>query len=763
MKGMVIVESGAKGKKVKQYLGRGFIVDSCKGHVQDLPGYAAKDKKQAKKAMWASKPDSLPDPPWDWTDSNAEKTVNGLLKKADKHSVDTVFIATDPDREGEFIAWRLAQIFSDYKTMRISFNEITKKAVISAIESPREIDLDLVDAAKVRRFMDRLVGFRASKFSRSWNLTSMGRVQTPTLGFIVEREMERLAFVPQPYFSVNASIEELQFKVRFHEKDDPDAWFDGEGGAHHPERTNDQDLANNAVSCLSKSRMLEISEVNMGKRKSVPKPPFSTPSLLKTAGSHPRIGWSTRNIMQVANDLYQAGFITYIRTDSTRTNPESRNEVREYIASKWGTEFLRDEPGILGKESKSGSTNIQDAHEAIRPTNPKNIEPEGLDKRQKILYNLIWARFAASQMSNSQYETMGIRGFVDGFEKVWVGSTSWRVHDGWEAAFIGLRKEPNSSPPDIPTNQGDYLKLDEVDENPKLIEDETKPPSRFRQHSLVETMQNEGIGRPSTYASTIEKLLARKYVFEESKALIPSENGVLLWEQVAPMYGNGEEDRGVFDADFTAVMESNLDSIENGYEAAPTVWGKFVEQFSNAHNSALEIRRSKPTPKQLNYMKQLLHTLEEEERSAILGGLQPEEISGERAKEVIDELTSRNIVTGPSEKQISFIYKLIESLDISDKDASEIVGIGSFDELTGGRDGSASALISILKDRQSEKPRPPTVKQIKYLRDLLKKSKNDEAEVCSKFDCSSIEELSFQQVSLLIGDYRRVSRKKSEG
>ncbi len=758
MKGMVIVESGAKGKKIKQYLGRGFIVDSCKGHVQDLPGYSAKDKKQARKAMWASKPDSLPDPPWDWTDTNAERTVRGLLKKAEKHSVDTVFIATDPDREGEFIAWRLAEIFSGYKTMRISFNEITKKAVISAIESPREIDLGLVDAAKVRRFMDRLVGFRSSKFSRSWNLTSMGRVQTPTLGFIVEREMERRAFVPQPYFSVNASICEIPFKVRFHEKNDPEAWFDGEGGVHHPERTNDRDLATSAVSSLSKSKTLEISEVKMGKRSSTPKPPFSTPSLLRTAGSHPKIGWSTKRIMQVANDLYQAGFITYIRTDSTRTNPESRKEIRDHIASKWGPEFLREDPGIVGKERQSGQAGIQDAHEAIRPTDPKNVDPEGLDKRQKILYNLIWSRFAASQMSNSRYETMSIKGAVEGFQKVWVGSTSWRVHDGWEAAYIGLRKDPNLTPPEIPTDIGAKLKLDGGKENPKLIEDETKPPSRFRQHSLVEKMQNEGIGRPSTYASTIEKLLARKYVFEDSKALVPSENGVLLWEQVAPMYGNGEENRGVFDAEFTAVMEASLDSIENGNEAAPKIWDRFVEQFSNAHNSALEIRRSKPTPKQLNYMKQLLHTLEEGEIAEILGGLEPDEISGERAKEVIDELTSRNIATGPSEKQISFIYKLIESLEMSDKEASEIIGIGSFDELTGGRDGSASSLISILKEMQSEKPRPPTEKQIKYLRDLLKKSKVEENEVCLRFECSTIEELTFQQVSLLIGDYRRLSR-----
>ena len=181
MTNLVIVESGAKGKKIKQYLGKNYIVDTCKGHVQDLPSRGGKDKKQANKAMWASKPDVLPEPPWDWSGPNAEKTVESLLSKAEKHDVETIYIATDPDREGEFIAWRLAQIFDDYNTMRITFNEITKKAVLQAIDTPRPIDMDLVDAAKVRRFMDRLVGFRASKFSRSWRLPSMGRVQTPTL------------------------------------------------------------------------------------------------------------------------------------------------------------------------------------------------------------------------------------------------------------------------------------------------------------------------------------------------------------------------------------------------------------------------------------------------------------------------------------------------------------------------------------------------------------------------------------------------------
>ena len=257
MTSLVIVESGAKGKKIQAYLGSEYIVESCRGHVQDLPGRGYPDRKQANKAMWASRSDALPEPPWAWTDhsgKSAQNTIKSMIAKAKKKKVETIYIATDPDREGEFIAWRLAEIFSDYNTKRVTFNEVTKNAILEAIETPREVDMNLVNAAKVRRYMDRLVGYRASKFSRSWNLTSMGRVQTPTLGILVERELERMEFVPQPFYAVTVDSKNFNFKVRFHEKEDPQAWFDTstEKPRHHPDRTNDEELASIAVKEINK-------------------------------------------------------------------------------------------------------------------------------------------------------------------------------------------------------------------------------------------------------------------------------------------------------------------------------------------------------------------------------------------------------------------------------------------------------------------------------------------------------------------------------
>ena len=755
MTNLVIVESGAKGKKIKQYLGKNYIVDTCKGHVQDLPSKGSKDKKQANKAMWASKPETLPDPPWDWSGPNAEKTVNSLLSKAEKHDVGTIYIATDPDREGEFIAWRLAQIFSEYETVRITFNEITKKAVLEAIDSPRPIDMDLVDAAKVRRFMDRLVGFRASKFSRSWRLPSMGRVQTPTLGFIVEREMEREAFVPQPFYAVTSNAGGLTFKARFHEKDDPDAWFDQDltPPKHHPDRTNDLELATSAVNCIKKNRKLTLTEAKPGSRSNSPKPPFSTPTLLRTAGSHPKIGWGSRRIMSVANDLYQQGLITYIRTDATRTNPDAREAIRRHIIQQWGENHLRDSPGVVGKDATGNAQNVQDAHEAIRPTDPTVERPEGIDDAQMALYRLIWARFAASQMSNSEYENLSLRASVEGFERPLTGSVSWRVHAGWEAAYGDLRNEPLLSAPEPRLSPGIDLEVASEDDNGwRLIEDETKPPARFRQHTLVEKMQNEGIGRPSTYAKTVEKLLERKYLVEESKALIPTDAGRTLWIEVAPMYGNDASIRGVFEAQFTATMESGLDSIEHGIGDAPTVWHDFMNEFSDAHKHALDLRSLKPTPKQLNYMVNLLNAIPESDRSALLNGEEPSEISGSRAKEIIDELRSRDIVVGASDKQMSLILRLIEELGIPTNDAVKLVDAENLEGLSGGRNGSASKLIGLLLDMQKEKPRAPTERQVKYLNDLLGKGVEglegfEIGQFLEQYSVTTVDDMSFAQIS----------------
>ena len=231
----MILESGAKAKTVKKYLGKGWIVQACGGHVQDLP---SKPQKDHRVTMWESDRNMLPDPPWGWT-TGSKKKITELIKKAKSSKVEEVYIATDPDREGEFIAWRLSIIFAKFPIQkRVTFNEITEKSVQNAIENAEEIDYALVDSAKVRRFMDRLLGFECSRFAWSWKLKSMGRVQTPTLGFIVERELLRETHVPILFNSVNFSSDNTNFNVKFHEKDDVNAWLD-DAGKHFPFRTFD--------------------------------------------------------------------------------------------------------------------------------------------------------------------------------------------------------------------------------------------------------------------------------------------------------------------------------------------------------------------------------------------------------------------------------------------------------------------------------------------------------------------------------------------
>ena len=284
---LMILESGAKARTVKSYLGKGWIVEACNGHVQDLP--SGNGSKQRSKAMWAASKGELPEPPWDWTDG-AERVVNSILARARKSGVEDVYIATDPDREGEFIAWRLSILFSEFPNIyRVAFNEITKSAVSESISNPSGINSNLVDAAKVRRFMDRLVGYRCSRFSKSWSLTSMGRVQTPTLGFIVEREMERDAHVPIEYHSVHADSHGIKFNVRFHEKDDSEAWFD-DSGKHRADRTSDDDLAKSTFNALDSSDLMTITSIKEGITKRNPQPPFTTDTMLQAGSS--TLGWS---------------------------------------------------------------------------------------------------------------------------------------------------------------------------------------------------------------------------------------------------------------------------------------------------------------------------------------------------------------------------------------------------------------------------------------------------------------------------------------
>ncbi len=756
----MILESGAKARTIKKYLGKGWIVDACNGHVQDLPSRGG--TKHDNKAMWTAKEGQLPNPPWSWTE-RAEKVVTKLRKKAESNSVEEIYIATDPDREGEFIAWRLKEIFSDYdRIYRVSFNEITNTAVQEAIDSPREIDMDLVDAAKVRRFMDRLVGYRCSRFSRSWNLKSMGRVQTPTLGFIVEREIEREAHVPIPYHSISVDSNGVSFKVRFHEKEEDEAWKDDEG-KHYPDRTFNGQLAKDTLHAIQNAGEMTIKSVKDGKNKRKPKPPFTTESMLRAANG--RMGWAIGRTSRVATALYQAGHITYIRTDSTRTSKDARDRIRTLIKSEHGENFLGS--GALGPDAKKGASNVQDAHEAIRPTQPEIKTLTGVDEDEQSLYRLIWGRFAASQMSDSIRETRSIVTNVDSLDSPLYGTSSWRIHAGWEIVY-SADKNVQTEPPKIGFDVGSKWQFSNKENNPLLTSDETKPPRRFTESSIIREMKKADIGRPSTYLTTVGKLVARGYVNKEGSSLIPTEDGKLLWIEVVPFYGSEENSsqsisEGLFTPKFTALMESNLDLVEHGNTSGANIWHIFVSDFRNMHNIALESRKEKPTIKQLNFMRNRMSRMDEETKSKILDGKNFEELTGEDARRIIEELNnSSDGNIPPSEKQVALIIRLSDKNKVDLSQMLSDLGHNDIDELTGGRDGSASKLISDLIS--IDKNSPATEKQVETIRSMADNLDISIEDAMALADTTTIDEITKNDASGLIGTMKKMiqARKRKQ-
>ena len=756
----MILESGAKARTIKKYLGKGWIVDACNGHVQDLPTRGG--TKQDNKAMWSSKEGELPNPPWSYTD-RAEKIISKLRKKAQTNSVEEIYIATDPDREGEFIAWRLQEIFSDYDSIyRVSFNEITNSAVQEAIESPRDIDMDLVDAAKVRRFMDRLVGFRCSRFSRSWNLASMGRVQTPTLGFIVERELERDAHVPIPYHSIKVDSNGVSFKVRFHEKDDDNAWKDDDG-KHHPDRTFDGELAESAMEKIRHSDGLVLESVKEGKTNRKPQPPFTTESMLRAANG--RMGWSIGRTNRVATALYQSGHITYIRTDSTRTSKAARDRIRSLIEKEYGSNHLGS--GALGPDAKKGASNVQDAHEAIRPTQPEVKTLTDVEADQQSLYRLIWGRFAASQMSDSVRERRDLVAKASDLELQLYGTSSWRIHAGWEAVY-SADKDVKTEPPAVGFELGTTWGFTSNEENPLLTSDETKPPRRFTESSIIQEMKKADIGRPSTYLTTVGKLVDRGYVDKEGSSLIPTDQGRLLWIEVVPFYGSDENSsgtisEGLFTPRFTALMESSLDEVEDGDTSGAIVWHKFVTDFRNMHNSALELRKQKPTVKQLNFIINRTSRMSDDSKSKLFQGKIIDELTGEDARRIIEELNnSSDGEIPPSEKQMALIIRLADKNSVDLEPILTELGHNDLDELTGGRDGSASSLINKLIG--IDKDSPATEKQVATIKSMSENLEISIEDAMAIGEVTTIEEITKNEASGLIGTMKKMiqSRKRQQ-
>ena len=721
---ILIVESAAKARTLERYLGPDWKVVATGGHVQTLPHSRKDHGKDAKKAYWANQPGQLPSPPWVWTD-RGEDAVDKILEHADDDAI--FWIATDPDREGEFIAWCLETLLRPHGPVhRVSFQEVTERAVKEAVEHPGEVDRGMVESALVRKFLDRLVGYRTSKLARAvipGGSASMGRVQTPTLGFVVERELEREAHVPIPYFEVRARAETIDLKVRFHEPGDADVWRDDNDKAV-PTRTFDEALAVEAEAALRSAGRVRVTEVARGQRVSRSRDPFSTDALLQAAGS--RFGWSPKKTSALASMLYEAGHITYIRTDSTRLAASAQTDARSVIEASFGEDHLG--PKASGGKAKAGAGPVQDAHEAIRPTDLTVAEAGVDDADARRLYRLVRAHTLASQMAPARYEKADIRAEAEGLERPLTGGISWRTFAGWEAAYAEFRKEPPTSPPEAPLEAGATWTLDpEEDEaaNPRLIEDETQPPPRYRRHTLIKAMKDEGIGRPSTYARTVEKLEERSYVEIDEGALKPTERGHVLWSKAAPLYVDEETGNELFSSDFTARMEDRLDSVARSGpdDAADTpssaaeTWEEWRDQIRQLHETARARKDSGlVTPRTMERLKRLLENMpealaaENPESAA-----DPKALSEEEARAWIDRLQEQGVKPAPTQRQMDYIETMIEELEFSEEEATGLIDKGSLAEIR--TSTQASALIEELSTLRDER-RPPSRKQVALIERL---------------------------------------------
>lgn len=553
-KTLVIVESPSKAKTIGKYLGPSYKVVASVGHVRDLPksklGIDIENDFEPEYIAIRGKGDLI-------------KELKKEAKAAGK-----IYLATDPDREGEAISWHLAYLLGidASEPCRIVFNEITKDAIKNAVKHPRPIDLKLVDAQQARRVLDRLVGYQISpllwrKIRRG---LSAGRVQSATLKIICDRENTIKNFIPKEYWNINAVFKKgKSFTAKLTEKDGKK--FTMENGQQAEAVTEE----------LSKGKY-KVSQILRKERTRKPFAPFTTSSLQQDAAN--KIGFTTKKTMMVAQQLYEGveikgqgtvGLVTYIRTDSVRISQEAKAAARQYIETNFGKQYATD--NIYTNKKKD----IQDAHEAIRPSRIE-LDPEAikdsLTKEQYSLYKLIWSRFLASQMAAAVFDSMQVN--IENGRYGFKASGSKLLFDGYQKVYSSnLDEDKDKLLPEL--SEGEEMEAREVSSEQKF----TEPPSRFTEASLVKDLEEKNIGRPSTYAPIIATLLERKYISREKKVLVPTDLGFLVTDLMEQYF------KEIVDAGFTADMEDKLDDIE----AKDLNWKQVVRDFYGPLKEELDV------------------------------------------------------------------------------------------------------------------------------------------------------------------------------
>lgn len=563
MSDLVIVESPAKAKTIKKYLGGDYEVIASMGHVRDLPkSKLSVDIENNFEPLYADM-------------KGKEDVIKELKKYAEK--CDKVYLATDPDREGEAISWHIANMLGldINQNNRVAFNEITKTGIQNGMSNPHKIDMDLVNAQQARRIIDRIVGYQLSPFL--WRKVkrglSAGRVQSVSVRLIVDRENEIKNFTAQEYWSIDAKMTAPSSRKVFSAKL---ALVDGKK-AELSDKTQTDEI-------LKRLENAEFKVTSVKKRitKKTPAPPFITSTLQQEASR--RMGFQSRRTMKAAQELYEGieidgigfvGLITYMRTDSLRISDEARNAAAEYIEARYGKSYLPSSPRIF--KSKK---NAQDAHEAIRPSMPE-LEPSrvkaNLTTDQYKLYKLIWERFIASQMANALHDTVSAD--IEAENCVFKASGYAVRFDGFtvlyeESKDVKDDEENNKILP--PVEAGDIIKVKSMEGNQHF----TQPPSRFTEATLIKTLEENGIGRPSTYAPTITTITARHYVERDGKQLKPTVLGDVVTELMK------EHFKHIVDAKFTAQMESDLDAVEHGEMDWHETLSVFYDDFSKTLEKA---------------------------------------------------------------------------------------------------------------------------------------------------------------------------------